>query len=404
MRPFRKMKPKLLIALLMLNGVCLAADQWKVGTPIVTYYAGPAMSEKVAQQMQDGGFNVVWCSEDQLNLLKKHNLRGMVQNGLLNPATLDKADQTQKLDDLIDYCKNHPAFYSYYIIDEPSATTFPALGKLVAHLRERDPAHMPYINLFPTYANNDQLGNKGDTVTAYRAHLDQFVDVVKPMLLSWDNYQFYKTRDGDQYFLNLAMIRTKAMQAKLPFLNIVQAASWEPNVRVPNGDEMRFLVNTTAAYGAQGISYYVYYAVNHKGGLASADGTPTQLYEAVKPLNQQFVAIVSQLQPLKSVGVYHTSLKEPGCVALPASSAFKVDAASKLPARGLLLGTFGSADKATHVLVVNLDYKTGVSPTIVGPGNLESFDASTTKWSDVNGSKAELHLEPGGGMLLRIKQ
>ncbi len=381
-----------------------AADQWKVGTPIVTYYAGPTMSEKVAQQMQDGGFNVVWCSEDQLNLLKKHNLRGMVHNGLLNPATLDKPDQTQKLNDLIDFCKNHPAFYSYYIIDEPSATTFPALGKLVAHLRQRDPAHMPYINLFPTYANNDQLGTKGDTVTAYRAHLNQFVDVVKPMLLSWDNYQFYKTRDGDQYFLNLAMIRTKAQEANLPFLNIVQAASWEPNVRVPNGDEMRYLVYTTAAYGAQGVSYYVYYAVNHKGGLATAEGEPTPLYEAVKPLNHQFVAIVSQLQPLKSLGVYHTSLKEPGCESLPATSIFKIDPTSKLPPRGLLLGTFGAAEKPTHVLVVNLDYKTGVSPTIVAPGNLETFDASTSKWSPTNSPKSELHLEPGGGTLLRLAQ
>src|SRR2546421_4304179 len=343
---------------LMALTTCLRADDWTVGTPIVTYYAGPTMSEAVARQMKEGNFNVVWCSETQLDLLKRHGLRGMVHDGLLNPAVLDKPDQKQKLDDLIDRVKRHPAFYSYYIIDEPSATTFPDLAKLTAHLRQRDPAHMPYINLFPTYANNAQLGTTGDTTTAYREYLKQFVDVVKPMLLSWDNYQFYKNRDGDQYFLNLAMIRTKALEANLPFLNIVQAASWEPGVRVPVPDEMRFLVYTTIAYGAQGISYYVYQAVNHKGGLANADGTTTPLYDAVKPLNAEFVAIVSQLQPLKSTGVYHTSLREPGCQVLPADAVFKLDAAaSKLMPRGLLLGNFGRAEKPNHVMVVNLDYK-----------------------------------------------
>ena len=64
--------------------------------------------------------------------------------------------------------------YSYFITDEPSASAFPALGKLVAYLRQRDPAHLAYINLFPTYANNEQLGTKGDTVTAYREHLRQY--------------------------------------------------------------------------------------------------------------------------------------------------------------------------------------------------------------------------------------
>ena len=68
----------------------------------------------------------------------------------------------------------HPALYAYFITDEPNAAQFPALGRLVAYLRERDPAHLAYINLFPTYATNEQLGNTGDTVTAYREHLRQY--------------------------------------------------------------------------------------------------------------------------------------------------------------------------------------------------------------------------------------
>ena len=51
------------------------------------------------------------------------------------------------------------------------------------------------------------------------------------------------------------MIRRAALDAHRPCLNIVPAASWTPNVRVPNTNELRYLVYTTVAYGAQGISF-----------------------------------------------------------------------------------------------------------------------------------------------------
>jgi hypothetical protein len=47
----------------------LSADEsrgqasWSIGKPIVTYWAGPPMSDSTAQQMADGGWNLVWCRE-----------------------------------------------------------------------------------------------------------------------------------------------------------------------------------------------------------------------------------------------------------------------------------------------------------------------------------------------------
>ncbi|MDI9432072.1 MAG: hypothetical protein QM570_10165 [Planctomycetota bacterium] len=245
---------------------------WQVGTPIATYWAGPAITDAVARQMVEGGFNLVWCgSEAELDVAHRHGLRGQLTSGLFTPASLDDPDRRQQLDALIARVSKHPALYSYHLIDEPSAAQFPALGKLVAYLRQRDPLHLAYINLFPTYANNQQLGTKGDTVTAYAEHLRLYVEQVKPSLISYDHYQFRLKGDSDQYFLNLAMIRRAALQAGMPFLNIVQACTWAPDaMRIPNADELRYLVYTTAAYGAQGISYYVYAHPNHHGSLVSA--------------------------------------------------------------------------------------------------------------------------------------
>jgi len=393
------------------------ASAWKVGQPVVTYWAGPAMTDAVASQMAEGGWNLVWCGEKDLDLVHRHGLRAQVQDPLLAPASLENPVQLEKLDALIGRVRRHPALYAYFITDEPNATTFPALGKLVAHLRERDPAHLAYINLFPTYASNDQLGNQGDTVTAYQAHLRQFIDIVKPALISYDHYQFTADGDSAQYFLNLGLVRRAAQDAGLPFLNIVQAATWTPSMRAPKPDEMRFLVYTTLAYGAQGLSYYVYCCPGHTGGIANADGTPTPLYATLKGLNREFAAAALQLQPLQSLGVYHAGMLPPGAVPLPSDAPFTLDPPAPAldykppqPVKGLLLGYFGPAPKSgtlsapTHVVVVNLDYRSEAVLGLSGPAELEVFDATAGQWSPASGRRADLRLPPGGGKLLRTRR
>jgi hypothetical protein len=382
-----------------------ASVSWQVGTPIATYWAGPALTDAVARQMVEGGFNLVWCgSEKDLDVAGRHGLRGLFTDRLLSPASLDDAKRCEQLDALIARVSKHPAFYAYYLIDEPNASQFPLLGKLVSYLRQRDPLHLAYINLFPTYANNKQLGTKGDVVTAYKEHLRLYIKHVKPSLISYDHYQFRLKGDGNQYFLNLAMIRRAAQEAGVPFLNIVQACTWAPDaMRVPNPDELRYLVYSTLAYGAQGISYYVYAYVNHKGSLVSLDGTPGPLYHAVKYYNREFIAIARELQPLHSLGVYHTSMREPGCEPLPIDALFHLDSLQSptLP-RGFLLGFFGAEEKPTHAVVVNLDYTAKVNTSLVGPSELELFDATTAEWTNAKKVAIELILPPGGGKLVRV--
>lgn len=409
-----------LVALVAIGPLSRAADPsaasaWKVGLPIVTYWAGPPMTEAAAQQMADGGWNLVWCREKELDIAQRHGLRGQLQDALFAPAVLEDPAQRDKLDALIARVRAHPALYAYFITDEPNATNFAGLGRLVAYLRAHDPGHVAYINLFPTYASNEQLGNRGDTTAAYEAHLRQYVEVVKPALISYDHYQFTTQGDSAQYFLNLALIRRAAQEAGLPFLNIVQAATWTPSMRAPNGDEMRYLVYTTLAYGAQGISYYVYCCAGHTGGIANADGTPTPLYGPLKVLNHEFVAVARQLQPLRSLGVYHAGMLPPGAEPLPKGAAFTLDPPvpamdykAPEPAKGVVLGYFGLADKTgkapapTHVLLVNLDYRSEAVLGIRGPTGLEVFEVATGEWTRAKSERTGLRLAPGGGKLVRV--
>lgn len=389
------------------------AASWKVGTPIVTYWAGPAMTDATAQQMKEGGFNLVWCSEKELDVAQRHGLRAQLTDPLLAPSSLDDPAKRGSLDALIARVRQNPALYSYFITDEPCATNFPALGRLVGYLRTNDPAHLAYINLLPTYANNDQLGCKGDLVTAYKEHLRQFADVVKPALISYDHYQFAVQGDSGDYFLNLAIIRQFALAADLPFLNIVQACTWTPSMRVPNANEVRYLVYTSLAYGAQGISYYVYCHPGHTGAIANADGTPTSLYSALKVMNRDFAAIAGQLQPLRSHRVYHSGMLPAGTESLPEKAVFTLDPpltmakyAPPAPVKGVLIGDFspasGSASAPTHAVVVNLDYKVGASVRIWAASALEIFDPASGQWPSAYTNRVVLELPPGGGKLVRL--
>lgn len=401
-----------------------AQSEWKIGMPIVTYWAGPgdtmSMDDRTAAQIRAGGWNLGWAlKEEHLDILHRHGLRAMLQIGTPN---IDDPTEAQKLDSIVQRVKHHPALYSYHLVDEPGAGAFPALGKLVAYLREKDPAHLAYINLFPTYASAEQLQVSADaaerarvgipqdfagvstsdeTVLRYREHLRQYMTLVKPDLISYDHYHFLKNSDGVQYFLNLALIRAAALEANKPFLNIIQACdSPSEGWRGPVENEVRWLTYTSLAYGAQGICHFRYDI-----GLwedRKNPSTPLPLYWAVSRMNREFLAIASQLQPLKSIGAYHCGDIPLGGQELPAGSVFHPQTESQ----NVLLGYFGKTlSRPTHIVVVNLDYTNAISTTFTGPGTMEIFHAMTQTWTKRSeGQQLNLDIEPGGGVLLRLSR
>ena len=81
-----------------------------------------------------------------------------------------------------------------------------------------------------------------------------------------------------------------------------------------------------------------------------------------------------------------------------------------MPADGMLLGYFGKPDNSgkpcqpTHVLVVNLDYRNTVTTTVVGPGQMEVFDAERRVWKQATRMQVTTTLPPGGGTLVRVRE
>ena len=366
-----------------------------------TFWCPPPATDENLARVKAEGYNLTWTPEEGLDAARRHGLRAMLQDPLLAPSSLDDPEARRKLDALIERVRKHPALEAYFLRDEPSAADFAGLGRLVTYLRERDPKRLAYINLFPTYANNQQLGTAGDTVTAYKEHLRQFVEVVKPDLISYDHYHFFRETDQPQYFLNLGMIREAAIAAGLPFLNIIQASTIEPVWRLPNERELRWLVYTTLAYGGRGISYFLYWGPPEYGGLYR-DGKPIPLAEAAAELNHEVARLSPALMDVDSMAVYHTAPIPLGAEGLPADAPVTVEGPGEF-----VVGVFGRAGKAQRFLVVNRDYRASALARVRLPSrvrSIEEMDKRTGKWTAgpaVQDGVAVVDLSPGDGRLFR---
>jgi hypothetical protein len=439
-----------------------APEAWRLGAPIVSYWAGPMpMTDAVARQMAEGGFNLAWVSKrglpkggdivdfyrKQLDILQKHGLRGILAVGGVKrdpkaPTLLDDPQLKAELDATLKGVGRHPALYAYHIIDEPNVALFPNIARIKDYLKEKDPSTLVYVNLLPMYATHKQLGTSGDPVHAYQEYLKQYVKVVKPDLLSFDIYPFGVNGDRSDYFLNLSLVRQAALEAHIPFMVIQQAAAWHKNQPIPTGEMLRWQAYTALAYGSHGLSWYVYSYPGHDGGMSFSDGTyrerligkekgdvvlggtPTPLYYYAAVLHKEYIALAAELQPLKSIAVYHSGMAPDGTVPLPKDAPFRIEPpvpaknyAPPAPVEGYVTGYFGEGTVATHALVVNLDYRTysgrgeerrnefifnPVRRHLVGPGPLQVFDAATSKWTDAPKDGVDLHLAPGDCLLVRM--
>ena len=406
---------------LLVSGTCFAA--WDAGEPVVTYWGGPGffghpekLTDRAAKQLSEGGFNVVWASSvAEMDIAVRYGLR-VIFYPKMEETDVRDPKAAAALAARIDEVKNHPALYIYYHIDEPPAGKFVELARTKEWLAKRDPKHPAWINLLPTYAKNYQLGVEGEIIPSYWEHVRLFREIYRPGFMTYDHYQFNIGGDTGNYLLNLGIIRQNASAQGVPFFNGVQACTWTPGElaspkapRIPGPDELRYLVHTTAAYGAHGIYYLVYSFPKHGGSIANMDGTPGPNYEPLKRMNRDFVALARELKPYRFVGAYLQGLHAPGttpwCEQAVLEIAPKTPTAELQPNQELvdttLITRFDDAKGPARFMVVNLDYRKDRKIAVRGPAALERFDPTAGRWSLLGGDGCLL-LVRGGGALLRL--
>ena len=138
-------------------------------------------------------------------------------------------------------------------------------------------------------------------------HVRAYLQTVRPPFLSYDHYSLMEWGDRPGYFANLETIRAEALQAGVPFWNIILATP-HFDYRDPSPADLRWQVNTTLAYGGKGLAYFTYWTPdveNFRDGIIGLDGRPTLKYDVVARLNRELRGVGRHMLGLTSSAVHH---------------------------------------------------------------------------------------------------
>jgi hypothetical protein len=306
---------------------------------------------------------------------------------------------------MVDAGGDSSAVLGYYIMDEPSAVDFPALGRAVAAVRKYAPGKLAYINLFPSYAtlgapDQSQLGTQ-----SYREYLDRFVSEVKPQLISYDNYLVQYSMDmkdaarANTYYANLLEVREVALKHGLPFWNIVSSNQIRPHTTVPSPANLLLQAYTTLAAGGRGVSWYTFYQGGYHYAPVDNDGNLTATYGYLRMVNRQLQVIGPQMNRLWSTGVFCTAPPPGPIPALPGRLVKEVKANTPV-----MVGEFTSDDGTEHVMLVNLSLADCCILTFETQQPWREVKAVSPEDAGLLalGEGNELRLAAGQGMLVRL--
>ena len=216
---------------------------------------------------------------------------------------------------------DEPAFAGIAVKDEPSAADLDDIGKVNIALKEKTDGKIVYTTLFPNKVQSHRLyleDNSGSEWEKYCRYVYKYLDVVKPDILCYDYYAFFKkngTLDdtynaGDldivkktagkenmkDYWRSLSLFSNLAKQYNIPMW--VSVATRDHNRKTPHYfKQLDWQVNTSLAYGAKGVQYYSYWSLmggtspstwgtTSVGGMVTHNGTPHDVYYDIQKINQ----------------------------------------------------------------------------------------------------------------------
>jgi hypothetical protein len=399
----------IIAVILTIAATVSAADTPASDAFIASYWYGPPPKFTTIEQyrrIKEAGFNVVMPpgppdasitiadNRKILDFCRDLEMKAIIFDPRM-PKSLAATDAKAKIDAIVKDYADHPALMAYFIVDEPSANHFAELGAVVAYLKERDPKHPGYMNLFPIHAALDtQLA-----APSYEQYVDQFIEAIDPFVISYDHYPFAKHGDNPGYFTNLAVIRNAGITSSRPFWNIAQLVQ-HYDYRALTEPELRFQAMQTLAFGGRGLLWYTYWYPGDlnptvKHAMINHDGTPDPSYAWISRINADARAIGNELAGAQCWATFHTG--DAAQYAAPPKTSITLETTGRLTT-----GVFTTAEGGRMAMVTNRDYRndneTGISVEPAG-ARIELFDPGTGSWSALEPRR--IALPAGDGVLLR---
>ncbi len=315
----------------------------------ITYFHGPfsdyVVREEVIADIAKSGMTLVplhygtETNKTALPLLRRYGLKAIVSDPRISAVyradDLAAADAMAK-EVVTDYA-DYDNIIGWDIVDEPNAAKFPVLAAIVRAFRRYSPDMETTINLFPNYASPAQLGNPD-----YISHLEAFVNIVDPYLLSYDHYHFLgrqnrnalldesddererlirlsaeTTENRGGFFENIEDFRSVALKYDIDQMLIVLLTEHGPYRNLTRG-ELYWEVNMCLAYGMKRISYFTYWEPAHDehwqwtNAMCDTEGKKMPHYYDVAAINADIAPAGRHLFETTSEAVYHIGTPEKG--------------------------------------------------------------------------------------------
>lgn len=361
-----------------------------------------------------------------LDLAEKYNIAQLVFDSELMASY--EATKEEVVEMMSEYL-THPAFAGFFLYDEPgNAITVPSRTHLsqlanLSNILNND------LNMY-VYCNLLGGGTPSDTYVAY---LKEYCETHGQTHISFDYYPEFnpetaKTNSYEDYFSNLAIIRQIANEYKMPFWSYVAAGSQWNDARdyietkgyYPEEGQFDWNVNTSLAFGAKGINYFIlnqpyWFAYGpeegvydfERNGLFGAYGNKTRWYYYTQDINKQIVAIDDVLMNSVNKGVIATgkaysamkNINEDNN--LDRSVIIEEGAWRELAnvSGDAIVGCFNYLGKtALYVVNYDFDYAQKIDLSFVKECNVKVIQNAKTTY--VKGESMTLDMPAGDGVLL----
>lgn len=236
-----------------------------------------------------------------LKLCEKYNLSYVaVGNGLGSFTDIGLAEASLYQSLIKD---KSSALGGLIVKDEPNEKQFSRITQSKQILRELfGKKYLYHSNLYPNYATNTQLygGDDYPVDYSYEQYVENYCKTYSPQILSYDFYPVHTTYISPDYYVNMSVIREYAAKYEIPFWTYIQCSSFRKNIKVPDAGELRWLVNSSLAYGCKGLQYFTYVDAlssgneRFTGSPIDKNGNKTATYDYISEINK-FVAKVDEI-------------------------------------------------------------------------------------------------------------
>ncbi|MBK8884245.1 MAG: hypothetical protein IPN67_18340 [Bacteroidales bacterium] len=357
--------------------------------PILAWYSIPPDQTTLAryQELKESGitcnlsfFNDAESMSHALDIAEKAGIKMIVYCPELKTAP----------EKTVSRFMNHPAVAGYMLRDEPNRSDFPELAEWAKKIRKTDDKHFCYLNLFPNYATEEQLGTK-----SYQEHVDLFIKEVPVQFISFDHYPVLGDSLRANWYENLEIISDGARKAGKPFWAFALSVA-HGKYPVATSAQLRLQVFSDLAYGAQGREYFTYWTPldttwKFNNGPITLEGKRTVVYDRIREINKEIEALSEVFLGARVISVSHTGIIPQGT--RPLTELPKPVRSLKTEGTGAVVSHLENG-KNSYLVIVNRDFKNSMTLFIECDNNVRKVFKDGLS-APANAYQARVEVDPG---------